>query len=119
MTTIELRDIRLTAFHGIFEGEQKTGNPYLIDLLVKYDERNSDFSDINGTINYADLYAIVKNTMQIPEGLLEKVCDKIIRRIRHNYAFIREVEISITKLQPPIEGLQGKVGVRMNRMFNE
>lgn len=119
MITIELTDIQVTGFHGIYDGELKTGNPYLIDLFVRYDDRTLDPDDINSTINYADLYAIIKNTMHVPEGLLEKVCDKIIRRIRHNYAFVKEVEISIIKLQPPIEGIQGKVGVRMKRMFNE
>lgn len=42
MITIELNDIQLQAFHGIDEGEDKIGNPYIINLQVKYDERDSD-----------------------------------------------------------------------------
>jgi dihydroneopterin aldolase len=118
MITIELCDIRLHAYHGIFEGEEKTGSPYIVNLLVTYDDTNIEFNDISDTINYAELYKIIRNRMQIPTGLIEKVCDSIIRHIKHQYPFVKEVDLSIYKLQAPIENFQGKVGVRMNRKFN-
>ena len=119
MVAIELMDIRMHAFHGIFEGEEKTGSDYLINLQVKYDESSRDFDDISNTINYADLYEIIRQRMLIPTGLVEKVCEGIIRRIRHQYSYVSEVNLSIYKLQAPIENLQGRVGVTMNKKFNE
>jgi dihydroneopterin aldolase len=118
MITIELRDLELHAFHGIFEGEEKVGSSYLVNLAVTYEDKNLNFEDVSDTINYADLFNIIKNRMHIPTGLLEKVCDSIVRHIRHQYPYINEVQLSIYKLQPPIEGFQGKVGVTMNRKFN-
>ena len=118
MITIELRDVTLHAYHGIFEGEDKTGSPYIINLLVSYDDSNSDFTDVSDTINYAELYDIIRARMQVPTGLLEKVCDSTIRQIHQQYPSILEIEMSIYKLQPPIEQFQGKVGVTIKRKFN-
>ncbi len=74
MISIELKDVHIHAFHGIYEGEEKIGNPYIINLEVQYDGKISDFDDVRTTINYVDLFDIVKQRMQIPTGLLEKVC---------------------------------------------
>lgn len=119
MISIELIDVQLHAFHGIYEGEEKIGNPYVINLQVKYNEGMADFNDINNTISYVDLYEIVKQRMNIPTGLLEKVCESIIRHIRHQYPFVKEVSLSLQKLQPPILNFQGKVGVTMTKKFND
>jgi len=119
MISIELRDVHMYAFHGIFEGEEKVGNPYIINLSVKYNEKDNDFESINDTISYEDLYQIVKQRMQIPTGLLEKICVNIIRHIKHQYPFVKEVDLSLQKLQPPLQEFQGNVGVSMNRKFND
>lgn len=119
MITIHLQDVEIYAFHGVYEGEDKIGSNYLINLEVKFEEKDSEFDDISGTINYVDLYGIVKNRMQITTGLLEKICESIIRHIRHQYPFVREVSLSIYKLQAPIKDFQGKVGVSMNKKFND
>jgi 7,8-dihydroneopterin aldolase/epimerase/oxygenase len=119
MISIELVNLQIYSYHGIFEGEEKVGNPYIINLSVKYDERDRDFDDINNTINYEDLHQIVKQRMAIPTGLLEKICVNIIRHIKHHYAFVKEIDLSIQKLQPPLQEFQGNVGVSMNRKFND
>jgi 7,8-dihydroneopterin aldolase/epimerase/oxygenase len=119
MISIELVNVQMYAFHGIFPGEEKIGNPYIVSLSVKYDEKDIDFDNINDTINYEELYGIVKQRMQIPTGLLEKICVGIIRHIKHHYPFVKEVDLSIQKLQPPLQEFQGNVGVSMNRKFND
>lgn len=119
MISIELRDVRLHAFHGIFEGEEKVGNDYIINVEVKFEENSNDIEDIRDTINYADLYNIIRQRMNIPTGLLEKVCESIVRHIKHHYPFVKAITLSIQKLQAPIEGFEGKVGVTMTKLFND
>jgi dihydroneopterin aldolase len=119
MVSVELKNIRIYAFHGIYEGENRTGSPYEVGVKVCYEEGKADFSDINDTINYADLFSIVKQRMLVPTPLLEKVADGIIRRIKHQYPNIREVILSIYKLEAPIENFEGKVGVTMHKRFND
>jgi dihydroneopterin aldolase len=118
MVSIELQNIRLQAFHGIYEGESKTGSTYEISIKVSFEEGKNEFSDIRDTINYAELFSIVKQRMQVATPLLEKVADGIIRRIKHQYPHTREVSLSIYKLQAPIENFEGKIGVTLHKRFD-
>jgi dihydroneopterin aldolase len=119
MTSIELKDIRLYGSHGVYHGESKTGNIYQIDLCVKYEEGSANFNTINDTISYVELYEILRQRMQSPTALLEKLCNEIIAQIRQQYPFIAEAGISIYKLQAPIQNFEGKVGVSLHKIFNE
>ncbi len=119
MTSIELKDIRLHGAHGIYHGESKTGNIYQVDLCVKYEERTATFNTIDDTISYVELYDILRQRMQFPTPLLEKLCFDIIHQVKQQYPFIAEVMISIYKLQAPIENFEGKVGVSLHKIFNE
>ena len=118
MVSIELQNIRLQAFHGIYEGEKKTGSMYDLSIKISYDEGKADFEELKDTINYSEVFAIVKRQMQIPTPLLEKVADGIIRRIKHQFPHTREVILSIFKLQAPIENFEGKIGVTMHKQFD-
>lgn len=115
MVSIELHNLQLHAYHGLYDGEKKTGSPYEVNVKVTYDEGNTQFDDIRNTINYVEVFDIVKRCMAVPTPLLEKVAEGIIRRIKHQYPFSREVIISIYKLEPPIENIQGKIGITMKK----
>ena len=119
MISIELHDLHIYARHGVYEGEEETGNPYIINLDVRYDERDLDFDDLRNTIDYTDLFEIVKKRMQYPTGLLEKVCESIVRRIKHQYPFVKEIILSIHKRQAPIPHFQGSAGVRLSKVFTD
>lgn len=118
MVVIELQQVRLQAFHGVYEGEQKTGSAYEVNVKVVYDEGDSTFDDLKNTINYVEILEIVKQRMRVPEGLLEKVADGIIRKIKHQYPFTKEVIFSIYKLEAPVENFQGKIGVTLHKKFD-
>ena len=119
MVAIELQNVRLQAFHGIYEGEKKTGSPYEVNIKVTYEEGDAQFDDLRNTINYVDIFEIVKQRMLIPTPLLEKVAEGIIRKIRHRYPFTREISLSIYKLEAPIENFQGKIGITMCKQFDK
>ena len=118
MTTIHLADVRIFAFHGMYEGESSVGNEYLINLDVVFDEFDEDFNSIQQTVNYAELFDIVKQRMGVNTHLLEAVCNDIIAIVKERYAYITEAKISIFKLQAAIQNLQGKVGVTIHKKFN-
>ncbi|HYE55219.1 MAG TPA: dihydroneopterin aldolase [Chitinophagaceae bacterium] len=119
MVTVHLHQLVMQGHHGLYGEELKTGNNYEISLDVTYEERSQSFDSIRQTISYEDLYLIVKKRMQSPSQLLENVCDSIIRRIKHEYPEVRSVSVSIYKLHPPIENLQGKVGVTLRKTFDD
>lgn len=118
MVTIELQNVRLQGYHGLYEGEEKVGSVYEINVRVSYDDSGSDFSNLNETINYAAVYDIVKQCMQVATPLLEKLAATIVGRIKHQYPQSEEIVLSIYKLSAPIEGFEGKVGVTMHKRYD-
>ena len=118
MVVIELNQVKLRAFHGIYEGEKLTGSDYEVNVRVVYDEGDSTFDDLNNTINYVEILDIVKQRMRIPTGLLEKVADEIIREIKGQYPFTKEIILTIYKLDAPVENFQGKIGVTLHKKFD-
>lgn len=118
--TVELKDIRMHAFHGFYEGENTEGSPYSIQLQVQYAEREgSEYKDIHETIDYATLFTIVRERMMVPSPLLEKVAVSIIRKIKHAYPVARSICISIYKMKPPIPLMEGAVGITLSKTFDD
>lgn len=118
MVIIELQNIIIHAFHGIYEGESKLGSDYEVNLKISYNEGESDFLSIDSTINYAEVFEIVHQRMKKPTPLLEKLAEEIIRSLRDRFPYAKEIVISIYKLQPPIERFQGKIGITMHKFFD-
>ena len=86
-------------------------------LDVLYDEKDHPFESLDTIVNYVNLFAIVKQRMHQPSPLLEKIADEIIGKIKVQYPFIREVILSIYKLQAPIGNFQGKAGMTLHKKF--
>lgn len=109
---IHLKGLKLYAFHGVLPQENKIGAEYTIDLRLKTDFTTAAQNDeLKGTINYADVFNIVKREMQIPSQLLEHVSFRIARQLFYNFPTLTEVNICLYKQNPPMEADCKQVGV--------
>ena len=118
MLTVHLSDLKFFAHHGAYEGETTAGNEFEVHVQVSYEEKKLKLDSLKNVLNYVDLYQLVKKRMAVPTPLLEELAEGMIRKIRHEYSFVKEVSISIFKLQPPIGGFQGKVGITLQKKFD-
>lgn len=118
MLTVHLENLRFFAHHGVYEGEPVAGGEFEVHLKVQYDEKQIKFNDLNNVLNYEELYMVVKKRMAMPTPLVEEIAESIIRKIRHEYSFVKEISVSIFKLQPPMENFQGKVGITLQKKFD-
>ena len=115
--TIELRQLRFFAYHGLFPGENRVGTDFEVDLSASYDNPKSTINKLTDTINYVRLYEIVKKRMAVPTNLLETIAMEIAETIKQEFSAVNNIEISIYKLNPPIEDFQGQVGIRFKKDF--
>ena len=60
--------------------------------------------ELDGTLNYAELYALVQREMKTPSKLLEHVAGRIINAIRREFPEVTGGRITIAKQKPPIPG---------------
>jgi 7,8-dihydroneopterin aldolase/epimerase/oxygenase len=110
--TIELKHLRFLAYHGLYAEERKTGNEFEINLSVSYQPSSGTITGIADTVNYSELYALLKTEMQKPRHLLETLVMEVAERIHVSFPQIKKVEIAITKLQVPVAKFTGTAGVR-------
>ena len=109
---ILLENIKMYAYHGVFSQENQVGNFFLLHVKIEVSNCESLESDeISDTISYADVYNVLKEQMAIKAKLLEHVGWRIIRSLKEKYANITNIELKITKLSPPIEGVVGNATI--------
>lgn len=105
MGVITVSGIKLYAFHGCMQEEAKIGSDYVVDVVLEADLSGAAQSDdLNQTIDYVVVNKIVKEEMAVRSKLLEHVAQRVIRRLLNDYPAIESLEVSVAKLNPPING---------------
>ena len=71
MGKIYLKNIRLYAFHGCMDEEEKIGSDYVVNVVVDTNLDQSSKSDqLKDTVDYVALHSIVKSEMEQRAKLL-------------------------------------------------
>lgn len=104
-TSIELKRMNFYAYHGVAPQETVVGNNFLVDLVITASLEQAVNSDnLDDTINYASVYEVVKREMMIPSKLIEHAAGRILRALKESFPLITEVELKLSKLNPPFGG---------------
>lgn len=116
MVTIQLKDLLFFSHHGIHEEEKILGNEFEVNVELSF---NADdrIDSLEQTVDYSSVYAIIKQQMAIPTRLLETLAQHIAQKIHAFDNRILSVTVSIEKMNPPIRGMQGSVGVKYHKDF--
>lgn len=116
---ITLNEVHFYAFHGVLPQERNVGGDFVVSLRMGYDislAMQSD--DVKDTLNYAEVYELVKREMAIPSQLLEHVAGRIVRAIETAYPVVTSVDLTLTKVNPPMgadcRGAGVEIHVKMN-----
>lgn len=117
LMTIELKALRFFAYHGLHTEEQKTGNEFEVNLVVSYYPVSGIITGIADTVNYVQLYELLKAEMQKPRDLLETFVMEVTEAIHLSFPQVKKIEMSATKLYPPIPQFSGTVGVTYQKKF--
>ena len=100
---ISLQGLRFYAFHGVMPQERKVGGEFVVDVKVGYPlEKAVESDEVGDTLNYAELYELVKKEMTQPSNLLEHVAGRIAEAIEATYPQVTSVEVRVTKKNPPM-----------------
>lgn len=109
---IYLQGIQIYAYHGVLTQENKVGSYFYIDIDIKTDFSHASQTDeLDGTINYAEIYSCIKKEMKTPSKLLENVIRRIAKRLFDKFPSIEEIDIKISKENPPMSAIGQNIGV--------
>ena len=100
---IILREVRFHAYHGVMPQERKVGGDFTVSLRVGVDlSLPAESDDVADTLNYATLYEVVKQQMEIPSQLLEHVAGRVGKAVMDTFPQVTGVDVTLTKLNPPM-----------------
>ena len=98
-----LRNVRFHAFHGVMPQERRVGADFLVNLRVGYPlEKAMQSDEVGDTLNYAELYALVKAEMAEPSKLLEHGAGRIVSAIEKQFPQVTSIDLELTKQNPPM-----------------
>lgn len=116
-TKIFLRQLRFHAFHGVLDQERRVGNDYVINVVAECDFAHAMQTDeLEDTVNYAEIYRVVKEEMAVPSKLLEHVAGRIGERLFNEFPSLQSLDISIMKVNPPFGADCEGAGVEVHLM---
>ena len=110
MAKIILQEMEFYSHHGVMPEEKSIGARYLINLSLDGDYSDAMHTDrLKDTVNYYDVYHVVKKEMEKPSKLIEHVAGRIIEVVFEKFKQVSAITIAITKINPPVDGNLQKV----------
>lgn len=106
---IRLENLRFDARHGVLPQERKIGGHYTVNVVLELlaaDIYPAIAEDrLESTVNYAEVYDVVRREMQQPCQLLEHLCGRLLQGILVAFPVVRAASVSVRKDVPPIPGI--------------
>ena len=103
-----LRDMFFHAYHGVLEEEQTEGNTFRVTVRLWLDDMVlPEDDDISQTVDFRDVYAIVKGEMGIRSNLLEHLSWRIHDDMLMSFPQVSKVQVIVGKKNPKLGGEVG------------
>lgn len=112
-TSIILNGLKFYAYHGVLNQENIVGANYIINITLYTDfSIAAETDNLDGTINYAEVYELIKEEMKTKSNLLENVVFRISKTLFNYYNSVYKIDIELFKENPPMGADCNNIGVR-------
>jgi dihydroneopterin aldolase len=112
---INIEGIKLYAYHGCLEEEALVGGSYIVDVHMHVDfTEAAETDDLSKTIDYCEVYELVKKEMAIRSKLIEQVGQRISDHLKKKFPALISHKVKVTKLLPPMNGNVEKVSIEIS-----
>ncbi|MGB7605325.1 MAG: dihydroneopterin aldolase [Lutisporaceae bacterium] len=117
MNKIILKNLCFYGYHGVLEEESRLGQKFIVDAVLYVDLEEACNSDnVNDTVNYAEVYEVIKYHSTIMKyKLIETLAQSIIEEIFMKHIRVQEIEITVKKPEAPVDGIYDYFGVEIRR----
>lgn len=111
---ISLKGMKFHAFHGLIPQEKLVERLFIVDVVADTDFTNAALNDdLNGSINYQEMYQCIEKIVDEPVDLIERLAQKIGEGLLNQFSSITNVQVAIHKTPPPIQGVLDQVSVQL------
>lgn len=116
LDSIHLHNMIFFGYHGALAAEQQMGQRFMLDATLYRELQTAGNSDdLQDTVNYAEVYAVIKELVEKRRfNLLESLAEAIAQRILTDFS-VEKVEIAIRKPSAPVAGIFDYVEIMIAR----
>ncbi|HUP86330.1 MAG TPA: dihydroneopterin aldolase [Acidimicrobiales bacterium] len=117
MDSIVLRGLRVVGTHGVLAEEQTRPQPFEVDLVLMIDLASAASSDdLDDTVDYGEVTGVVAGVVEGEHfSLLERLAGRIVEVVLGLDERIATVDVTVTKLRPPVPIDLSSAAVRLVR----
>lgn len=118
MDYIHLHDMQFYGYHGALPEETKLGQRFNVSLSLAVSLEEAGCTDeLDQTVNYAEVYGVVKGVVEgEPVKLIEAVAERIAAAIQESFGHkVMGCRVRVIKPDPPIPGHYRAVEVDITR----
>lgn len=114
--TITIRGIRALGYHGVYEHERRSGQPFVVDLVLHLDLADATVTDdVGDTVHYGELAqkvvaAIETEPVDLIETLAARIADLALAHPR-----VDRVEVTVHKPEAPVGAVVDDIAVTIAR----
>lgn len=118
MDKIEIKEIQIYGYHGLFESEKQAGQQFSVDCEISVDTSMCK-EEILRTVHYGEVTMdIVKFFTKYRFDLLETLANELSKYLLIKYPLIQELKLCIHKPHAPIQAIFGDVSLTVTRKRN-
>jgi 7,8-dihydroneopterin aldolase/epimerase/oxygenase len=112
--TVEVRDLRVFARHGVHEDERARGQDFLFDVELEVGERGTS-DRLEDAVDYVEVARVVQEVSDATQySLLEALASAVADELERRFSPGR-LRVSVRKPEVRPAGLEGTVGVTVTR----
>lgn len=117
MGKITLKNMQFFSHHGHFDEEQIIGANYELSVCLHFDvEKAAQSDDLTDTLNYQEVYDVVKKEMAIKSRLIEHVSQRILDSLLNTFPQLSQADLSFSKMNPPLGGQVERVTIEVSKV---
>lgn len=117
MDKINIKDLEVFAFHGVFPEEKKLGQKFLISIELTLNLKlPGKTGNLETSVHYGELsHKVEEEFKKVSYDLIETACNEISEFILIEYPIVKEAKVSIKKPWAPIHRSLDTVQVEITR----
>lgn len=121
MDQIRIKNLRIFAYHGVYEQEKEQGQNFIVNAVLHVDmEKAGRSDDIADAVDYGAVCLFIDEYMRENRfDLLEAVAEHVTKELLFTFPAIRLMEMEIEKPNAPIPLRFDSVSVKITRGWHK
>ena len=121
MDEIRIRELKVKAYHGVYEDEKQKGQYFYVNATLYVNSRKAGLSDeLSDSVDYARVCSLIRAVLlRESYNLIETVAENVATEILLGFEGISAVDIEVRKPEAPVPMEFESISVKIHRAWHD